>query len=193
VLAISFALHLLVALLLADTLTQRTQPQIVTAIEASFVDESRPPPSPPELPAPDLQQVAQVQLTLPEYLIELPVEAPPVSAAVIDDVPKSPPVGTAVVGPLRTNIELLRSVAISRYYPPQSLRLQEQGLVTNTFCVDANGKVLSVQVTDSSGYKRLDEAAIRVTRDSGWKAGTLDGRPVSSCAMHSLRFVLTRK
>jgi protein TonB len=193
VLAVSFALHLLLALLLADTLTQRSHPQTANAMEVSLVDETRPPPSPPELPSPELRQLAQVQVTVPEFTMELPVEAPPISAAVIDELPASPPVGTAVVGPVRTSIELLRSVAISTYYPSQSLRLKEQGLVTNTFCVDANGKVISVQVTSSSGYKRLDEAAIRVTRDSGWKAGTLDGRPVESCAQHSLRFVLTRK
>jgi periplasmic protein TonB len=198
VLVVIFALHVLLAMLLADALTHRPQARTVTAIEVSLVGESLPPPSPPDAPSPDRQQLAQVQVTVPELMLELPVEAPPISAAVIEPVrtntelPSSPPASTGVVEPVRTRIELLSSLAISAYYPPQSLKLKEQGTVTNAFCVDADGKVVSVQLDRSSGYKRLDEAALRLTRNSRWRAGTQNGRPVLSCALHSLRFFLTQ-
>ena len=84
VLVVIFALHVLLAMLLADALTHRSQAWTVTPIEVSLVGESLPPPSPPDVPSPDLQQLAQVQVTVPEFMLELPVEAPPISAAVIE-------------------------------------------------------------------------------------------------------------
>ena len=140
VLAVIFALHVLLVMLLADALAQRSHQQTVTPLEVSLVVEP-PPPSPPDVPSSDLQQLAQVQVIVPELTLELPVESPPISAAVIEPVrtnielPSSPPVTTAVGESVRTSIELLSSLAISAYYPPQSLRLKEQGIVTNAFCV----------------------------------------------------------
>jgi len=199
VLAVIVAVHVLLVMLLADALTQRSEPQAVAAIEVSVVGEPRPSPSPPDIPLPDLPQLAQVQVTVPELVPELPDEVPAVNPSAIEPVrtnielPSSPPASTGVVEPVLTSIELLSSVAISSYYPAQSLKFKEQGVVSNTFCVDADGKVTSVQLTRSSGYKRLDDAARRVTRASRWKAGTVNGRPVSSCALHTLRFFLTQK
>lgn len=199
VLPVIVALHVLLAMLLADAFARRSVPlpQTVAPIEVSLVGESQPPASPPDVPSPDLQPLAHVQVTVPEFVPDLPVEAQPISAAVIEPAranvePPASPVNTGVREPVFNGIQLLSSLAISAYYPPQSLQLREEGTVTNSFCVDADGKVVSVQLTRSSGHKRLDEAARRLTRDSRWQAGTLDGRPVSSCALHSLRFYLAR-
>jgi len=199
VLAVIVALHVLLAMLLANAVTRFAQPQTVVPLEVSLVGESGPPPSPPDIPSPDLRQLAQVQVTVPELMLDLPVEAPPISAVVDEPVrsniesPSASSVSAAVGESARTGIELLTSLAISAYYPSQSLKLKEQGIVTNAFCVDARGKVTSVRLDRSSGHKRLDDAALRVTRDTRWKAGTLDGRPVSSCALHTLRFFLAGK
>jgi protein TonB len=184
VMAVISALHVLLVMLLADAAPRRPIAPVVTPIEVSLIAESRPPPPPPAAPAPSLQQFAQVQVVMPELKLELPVEAPLTNAA------RTEPV-RANIGPVRTNIKLLSSLAISAYYPRLSLRLKEEGVVTNTFCVNEEGQVTSLQVTRSSGYKRLDEAALRLTRDSRWKAGTLNGQPVPSCALHTLTFFLT--
>ena len=183
VMVVIIAMHVLLAMQLADLLPRRSPLPTVTPIEVSLIVESRPPPPPPDEPSPSLEQFAQVQVVMPELKLELPVEGPLTSVARIE------PVRTSV-GPVRTNIELLSSLAISAYYPRLSLRLKEEGVVTNTFCVNAEGKLISVQVTRSSGYKRLDEAALRLTRDSRWKAGTLNRQPVPSCALHTLRFFI---
>jgi protein TonB len=197
VLPVIVAMHLLLAMLLADAFTRHPLRQTDAAIEVSLVGESRPPSPPPDVPSPRLQQLAQVQVIVPEFMPDLPVEAPPISAAVVESArssvePPAAPVNTGIREPVFDGIQLLSSLAISAYYPPLSLKLKEEGTVTNSFCVDADGKVVSVELTRSSGHKRLDEAARRLTRDSRWQAGTLDGRPVASCALHTLRFFLAR-
>jgi protein TonB len=196
-LLVTCALHVLVAMLLADAVARRslTLLQTVAPFEVSLAGESRPPSPPPDVPTPDLRHVADVQVPMPEIMPELPVEASPISVAIIEPAranaePPSSPANAGVRESAATGIELLSSLAISAYYPAQSLQQREEGTVTNSFCVNADGKVVSIQLTRSSGHKRLDEAARRLTHDSRWQAGTVDGRPVTSCALHTLRFYL---
>lgn len=49
-------------------------------------------------------------------------------------------------------------------YPTMSRKLREQGTVTLRLLVKANGCVESVSVKQSSGFKRLDDAALRSVR-----------------------------
>ena len=50
-------------------------------------------------------------------------------------------------------------------YPPLSRRLGEQGRVLLAVRVSTEGKALDVSVKESSGYTRLDNAAVNVVRD----------------------------
>jgi len=51
-------------------------------------------------------------------------------------------------------------------YPPQSRRLGEQGKVELLLHVLPNGRVDEARITRSSGYPRLDEAAVREAKKS---------------------------
>ena len=62
-------------------------------------------------------------------------------------------------------------------YPPASMRLREEGVVTLKFLISENGQVLSGSVEKSSGYKRLDDAALAALSLCKFKPATVDGRP----------------
>ena len=49
-------------------------------------------------------------------------------------------------------------------YPPESLRAQEQGTVLLLIEVDAAGQVSRVTITESSGHRRLDQAAVEAVK-----------------------------
>jgi protein TonB len=62
-------------------------------------------------------------------------------------------------------------------YPPASERLQEEGVVTLKFLISENGQVLSGAVEKSSGYRRLDDAALAALSQCRFKPATVDGKP----------------
>jgi protein TonB len=63
-------------------------------------------------------------------------------------------------------------------YPPVSRRLGEQGTVVLEVLVGANGRATEAKVVQSSGFPRLDAAAIEgVKANYRFVPGTVDGRP----------------
>ena len=60
-------------------------------------------------------------------------------------------------------------------YPLESLRALEQGTVVLVFEVDVTGKVTAVCVRESSGYRRLDAAAIAAVKQT-WYFGPANGK-----------------
>jgi protein TonB len=63
-------------------------------------------------------------------------------------------------------------------YPAISRRNEEHGKVTLAVLVGENGEVLDVQLEQSSGYPRLDKAAVEGVRDHyRFFPGTKDGHP----------------
>src|SRR4030095_16524016 len=61
-------------------------------------------------------------------------------------------------------------------YPPQEIRLDHTGTVLLAVEVLANGRVGGIRVVQSSGYPRLDEAAVKAARDWPLVPGTPHGR-----------------
>jgi protein TonB len=62
-------------------------------------------------------------------------------------------------------------------YPKASLLNEEQGVVSMSFLVGADGSVLESKVDKSSGFKSLDKAAIKSISGCKFKPGTKDGAP----------------
>ncbi|HXC11138.1 MAG TPA: energy transducer TonB [Steroidobacteraceae bacterium] len=80
------------------------------------------------------------------------------------------------------------------FYPPQSRRLDEQGIGTVQVCVDANGRLTAdPRMLQGTGSARLDDGALKLARaGSGhYRATTENGRPVNSCYAFRVRFQLT--
>ena len=65
-------------------------------------------------------------------------------------------------------------------YPPESLRLGEQGVVRLRFHYDPDGNPIRAEVLRSSGSRRLDQVTIDALMRCQVKPGLEDGRPVES-------------
>ncbi|MEO8857862.1 MAG: energy transducer TonB, partial [Burkholderiaceae bacterium] len=62
-------------------------------------------------------------------------------------------------------------------YPPMSKRLQEQGTVLLDVLVGADGSAKKVQLKRSSGFDRLDKAALSTVQQWRFVPGTRAGVP----------------
>ena len=64
-------------------------------------------------------------------------------------------------------------------YPPISRRLGEQGVVLLRFTVNVDGSVSNAAVVKSSGYSRLDEAAVSCASRFRWNPATRAGKAIA--------------
>lgn len=60
-------------------------------------------------------------------------------------------------------------------YPKASLMNEEQGEVSMSFLVAADGKVVDSKVEKSSGFRNLDKAAVKAISACKFKPGMKDG------------------
>jgi protein TonB len=75
-------------------------------------------------------------------------------------------------------------------YPRMSRRAGEAGRVLLRVFIDEEGRPRQVQVDRSSGFARLDEAAIEALRKARFKPCIADGQPVAGWAVVPLSFEL---
>jgi protein TonB len=61
-------------------------------------------------------------------------------------------------------------------YPKASLVNEEQGTVSMSFLVSAEGGVVDSKLEKSSGFKSLDKAALKAISACKFKPGTKDGQ-----------------
>ncbi len=76
-------------------------------------------------------------------------------------------------------------------YPPLSRRLGEQGLVLLQVLIDEDGRPVRVDVHRSSGYARLDHAALEAVRRARFHPHREGDRPRAAIALVPVRFELT--
>lgn len=75
-------------------------------------------------------------------------------------------------------------------YPWDSKRNREEGVVMLTVDIDSKGNAEKVKLRKSSGYPRLDRAALESVSDWRFKPARLAGIAVESTAIIPVRFVL---
>jgi TonB family protein len=80
------------------------------------------------------------------------------------------------------------------FYPKGSRRRGEQGTPVVEVCVGPSGKLLrNPEVVESSGFREIDAAAIKVAKASRYSAATEDGVPLAeSCLKFKVKFVIKR-
>ncbi|HEX5784577.1 MAG TPA: energy transducer TonB [Burkholderiaceae bacterium] len=118
--------------------------------------------------------------------------APPVSTPVAT-APSAPPAPPALPAPPRiqlpdSNADYLNNRPPA--YPPLSRRLGEQGKVLVRVLIEVDGSASQAEVKTSSGYDRLDQAALKTVL--GWKyvPGKVNGEPKAMWFNVPLHFVL---
>lgn len=162
-----------------------------------------PPPPPPDEdldeppPPPPIDRPPPV---VPPPLIDLPTFEGPsqgITNVQVTDRPAtpapavSPPPRPVQVNPPTPayNARALAS-ALNRCYPSASRRLNEEGRVVATITIGTDGRMKSLQVVQSSGFQRLDDAAECVVRNLRFNPGTRDGQPVEAQATLPIAFRL---
>lgn len=95
-----------------------------------------------------------------------------------------------------------RSVSLSqlRYkqafkpeYPARSIQRHESGQVNVQVVVDTSGRVHDARIVSSSGFDRLDEAALKAARRSTFYPYMEHGRPIYARAIVPYRFNLNNR
>lgn len=161
------------------------------------------PPIQEKLPAPPPKQKIVEKLKPRQIVAKTPVVAPtdyvvpppPPQPAPVITAPPAPVVPTAPpkpAGPLALSGEL--SVACPERtpprYPPLARRMGEEGTVVLRVELDEHGKVYAARVTGSSGFTRLDEAALEAVRNWRCNPAQRDGQPVRAVALQPFKFIL---
>lgn len=179
-------LHVVGIYVVASGLAHQAVETVMGPIETKIIEESKPkqeelPPPPPKLQTP------------PPYVpppdLDVAIEAPPPSSApttAISNVSNTPqPV--APPKPATPDVEA-KFDPRGRFnafpdseYPSQSRRLGEEGKVTIAILVQPDNSVGEVKVVQSSGFERLDSAAVDWYRKRGrFTAAIKDGQPIAS-------------
>jgi periplasmic protein TonB len=175
-----------------------------------FVDLIAPPaPKPPEPPPPEPPKPTPKTPPPPAPLVTAPpspapapfvappppeVPAPPAPPVVVVEAPPAPPAPPPPPAPPReipaSAIEYLVSPPID--YPRLSKRLNEAGTTIVRVFIDEAGVPRMVQVASSSGFARLDEAAVAGLQRFRFKPMTENGKPLSGWARIPIPFELEK-
>lgn len=121
---------------------------------------------------------------------EVPVKASRNEAIEEWDFPTAGADGVSTASTGKTAPEIIRLPASDQYYPPASIRRQEAGRSVVRVCFGPKGEVARApEVISSSGYPRLDAAAIRVAEAGTYKPGRFFDDPMEeSCLSVSIDF-----
>jgi TonB family protein len=159
---------------------------------------SWPDPKPREIPEPVRHSSPLKGVPLPAPLPPEPVVSIPEEPVMsVDLIPEGPVI--ADIGDSRTSVTVadtpLRFQAVrpaDDYYPPNAIRLEQQGTVIVRTCVDAAGRLSSAPtVVTGSRFRALDEAAIAWAGQAlRFTPATKEGNAVGSCKEFRVNFRL---
>lgn len=176
-------LHIALIYALISGLAYRAVEVLPNPIETKIItppaeQKTEPPPPPPNFAPPPPPFVPP-----PEINIATP-PPPAVSTAITNVTPVRPPAPTPPAPPPHEPVKIGPHVDVAASqqpeYPPVSRRLGEQGTVILEVMVEPNGRASSVKIVQSSGFPRLDQAAVAgVTANYRFSPGTLDGKPAA--------------
>lgn len=150
----------------------------------------KPKPKPIETPKPR-QIVATTPVVAPtEYIAPPPPPEP--APLIVAPPPPAAPAPAMPVGPVKLASELsvVCPQRIPPRYPPAARRLGEEGTVVLRVELDEQGKVTATRVSSSSGFGRLDDAALAAVRTWQCTPAMREGKPVRAVALQPFKFTL---
>ena len=169
---------------------------VVEKKKVLVVDLIAEPPAPPaEKPKPEpvvVRKVEPVMVTPPPIVQTLAPPPPPV--AVTTTPPPAKPVAVAApppAGPVTVaSLDERLIEARPPRYPMESRRKKEQGTVLLRLLIGTDGRVAQISVAQSSGFERLDQAALQAVRTWRWQPMIRDGQAVEVRGVMPMPFVL---
>ncbi len=195
--ALGVAALFLSSLLTMNAISAHKDKSALKVIALLAQPEPPPPPPPQQQPKPAEQAEAPspvvapipvvVALTPPVQIATSPTPPPVLS------VPGPPSPAPAVPSPAVESAGDLSSTMISATpprYPHESRRRREQGTVVLAVLLGIDGRVADVSVSQSSGFERLDHAALTAVRRWRWSPTHRNGTPVMVRGLVEIPFVL---
>lgn len=178
-------LHVLVIWGLASGLARQVVELLPLPIETRIIEERVVPDEAPPPPPPKLEVPPPPFIPPPEIFIATPPTAP-AAITVVAEEPTPPTPEPVAAAPQRQVARVAPEVRAKNCaepeYPAASQRLGETGSVRLALLVGTDGKVKESRVERSSGFPRLDEAAVAGLSRCRFTPGTVDGVPESAWA-----------
>lgn len=166
-----------------------------------------PPPAAPQQAAPP----APAKIILPQTPLPPPPEAPRIAATLLPQpalsaaepseraAPSMPSAASAVPSPAPPATENAGDLSSSMMaatpprYPQESRRKREQGVVILRLLLGTDGQVSEISVAQSSGFSRLDQAALAAVRRWRWSPTRRNGVAVPVKGLVEIPFVLQER
>lgn len=187
--AVVIAGHAAVIYAVAVTLGVVEAPPIVEPIKAVLIDA--PPVEPEPYVPPETPPVAQqpvVEVPLPE----IPPLTTPVETITVPPVAEVPSAEPSTEPAIMEAKSLSVTRRVEPVYPPASRRLDEHGVVHLRVLVDERGRPREVQIAQSSGFDRLDQAAVTAVRRWQFSPAIQESRAVTAWTQVNVMFQLNR-
>ncbi len=151
------------------------------------------PPAPPKPPRSEPHKAVQpepVKPAEPEQLVaEAPIVKPDEPVAYATPAPPLPPVPLQPVQ-LPGEMSVFCPERTPPEYPRLSMRMNEQGKVVLRVDLGEDGSIVSAQVKSSSGFARLDAAALNAVKNWHCKPVVRNGMVVRAVALQPFNFTL---
>jgi len=176
--------------------------EVISLPEPQAEPEVKPEPVPVKLqpiqkPEPK-PKVKQLVTKAPEASQLQPVVVPDPEPETVEEKSLPVPVAEAPTkpqmpaGPVTLSSELSVSCPslTAPTYPAISRRMGEEGKLVLRVELDEDGRIDDARVIDSSGYDRLDKAALEAVRSWRCRPSMRDGQPVRAVALQPFNFVL---
>lgn len=175
----------------AVTFAGKTPPPVAV----NFVEEIAEPTV--ETPAPEMpMETVAADIFVPDVIIETPVAAPP--QLTVTEAPPAPKAiaapevakggGDSPIVPPDFSADQLNNPGPR--YPSASRRAHEEGTVLLKVLVSSDGHARELAIATSSGFARLDDAALDTVRRWAFVPAKQAGRPVSAWVLVPVTFEL---
>lgn len=186
--AIVGVIHVGVIYALASGLAANMTAHLIQDVEVAVVKEKPPDLKPPPPPPPDFKVPPPDFVPPPEISIQMESTTNAISQVQQKVATVAPPPPVSVVTPPRP---LGNTHNCDSFYPPLSRRLSEQGNVFIRYSIDTQGNISNATVVKSSGYQRLDQAAVQCV-NGRWRStpAMRDGKPIAMQADAVVQFRL---
>ena len=180
-------IHIAIIYVLAISMGVIDMPKYATPMEAVMIqDTQETKPEPVPVVKPDIEVQQPVDEPMPQVAVDEPV-APPAE----NPMPASDNAIAATAATGAPAQDLKTASRVEPTYPPVSRRNGEEGIVRLKVLVDEKGRAKDVQIAQSSGFPRLDEAAKQAVARWKFVAATNGSSAIQAWTQVAVNFKLT--
>ena len=170
-------------------------------IEPIDIPKPPPPPEPETIPEPQQKvQPPNSQIDQPLPIREIPIsQGPEIASVNLPPIPAPGPIGTGIEpAPTKPILDPVRVAAVFNTpdhllrppYPADKQRLEEEGTLKLRLTIDERGRVVGVEPVGPVDRSFFESARKHLLAKWRYKPATVDGRPVASSTVITLRFEL---